>query len=793
MLHNYLTTALRNLRRYRAFTLLNIAGLSLGTTCGLLIFLLVRFHLNIDGYHIKASRIFRVVTDLHFGNLIQTPGVPNPFTEALRLDFPALETVTPVQFMHNNLISVEAAGGRPRQKFKCENELGYVEPAFFDVLDYQWISGDKAQLQTPFQAVITRQMATKLFGKNDPLGQTFRVDNQYDYKVAGLLADIPDRTNFRIEVFLSYASFRAITPKDQQTHWGGVSSNQQCFVVLPEGVQPEQIAQGLPAFVRKHHEDHDKWVHHLQPLSDLYFNESYGGEVPKSLIWALAVVGIFLIGTACINFINLATAQALNRSREVGVRKVLGGARIQLFAQFLLETGLIALAAMIVSLALAYWSLPAVRDFTHTKINLHLLSDSGLVLFLVAMTAGVTVLAGAYPAMVLAGFKPALALKGKINTQTLGGYSIRRGLVVTQFVICQVLIIAAVVITRQMKHLETASLGFNKDAVVLLPLPKPEKTQLDALRQQLLQIPGVENASFGFDSPAGDSHNTANCRFDNRQEDEIWYVETRTGDAQYLSTFGIQLVAGRNIQPSDTIREYLLNETAVRKLGLSSAAEAVGKRFQVWGKWAPVVGVVRDFNTQSLRKSIDPAVIMSDNENYSVCGVKISLANTERTLADLERTWNGVYPDDYYSYQFFDEKIARFYEMESALLSMVRVFCGIALFIGCLGLYGLVSFMAARKQKEIGVRKVLGATTGQILSLFGKEFMRLILLAFLLAAPMGWLAMTHWLEDYPYRIPLQAGVFLITLGITLFITLLTVGLQSLRAAGALPANSLRSE
>lgn len=793
MLRNYITIVFRNLRRYRSYTLVNIAGLTLGITCGLLIFLLVRFHLSKDNYHTKADRTYRVVTDLHFGNRIQTPGVPYPFGKAFRLDFPEAETVALVQFGYNNLVTTGIDGTAPRKKFMLEDELAFCEPEYFDVFDYQWLKGGKGSLKEPFTAVLTVSLAQKLFGDIEPVGQTIRIDNKHDYKITAILADPPANTQFDQQLFLSYASYAAINTPEHMSHWGGVSSNSQCFVVLPAGISPQQPERRFPEFVKKHHEDFKAWEHHLQPLSDMYFNPDYGGDVPKNLLWALAIVGLLLIGTACINFINLATAQALNRSREVGVRKVLGSTRGQLFRQFLLETGAITLFALAFSLLLVQAALPYVNDLTHSKLVLRLQSDGVLWLFLAGMFGGVTLLAGAYPAVILAGFKPVAALKGKVNSQTLKGYNVRRGLVVAQFFIGQVLIIAALVITRQMNLMKSSDLGFKKDAIVLLPVPETTKTKIDALRRELEQIPGVQKVSFGYEAPSSSSQNTTNCRFDTRQEDEIWQILTCPADDQYLETYDIPLVAGRNLQPSDTIREFLINETAVEKLGLASPEEALGKRLQVWGHWAPVVGVVRNFHTRSLHEAVEPVVMMSQRSNYGTCGVRIDLANTGQTLAAMDRTWNSIYPDEFYRYTFLDDQIANFYELEAALLGLAQAFCGIALLIGCLGLYGLVSFMAARKQREIGIRKVLGASSVQILALFGKEFFRLILLAFILAAPLGWWAMDSWLQDYPYRVTIGVGSFLVTIAISLLIALLTVSAQSLKAALVPPADSLRAE
>lgn len=796
MLRNFITIAIRNLRHYHSYTIVNIAGLALGITCGLLIFLLIRFHLSVDTYHAKSDRIYRVVTDLHIGNdNIKMGGVPYPFGKALRLDFPEIQSVALTRFESNNLITTnpDASDDESRKKFMLEREMAFVEPEFFETFDYSWLTGSSAVLKAPFQAVITTPLAEKFFGKNNPIGQTIRLENKHDFRIAGVLAEPAPNTDFNTELFLSYASYLAINKAEVMEDWDGLSGNHQCFVVLPEGLQSKQIEQGFPAFVKKHHEKPDEWKYKLQPLNDKYFNPDYGGDVPKTMMLALAIVGLFLIGTACINFINLATAQALNRSREVGVRKVLGSSRWQLFKQFLLETGLITLAALVLSVLLVSRALPFINELTHSELAINLYSDAGLLFFLTALLLGVTLVAGAYPAYILAGFKPVQAIKGKITTQNLGGYSLRRGLVVAQFVICQVMIIAAIVISGQMDYLKNASLGFNKDAIVMLPVPNPEKTNMEALQQQLRQIPGVQQLSFAADAPAGNTQNFANCRFDTRQEEEPWYINTRPCDEQFLTTFGIELIAGRNLQAGDTIREYLINEAAVEKLGLKSPGEALGKALTVWDKEAPIVGVIRNFHNRSLRETVEPAVLMTSRERYAACGLKIDLSNTPHILAAVDRVWNNVYPDAFYSYAFLDDKIARFYETEHALLSLTKGFCAIALFIGGLGLFGLVSFMTARKRKEIGVRKVLGATVTQILQLFGKEFFRLILIAFVLAAPIGWLAMSAWLRDYPYRIEFGAGVFFTTICVTCLLALLTVGAQSLKAARSNPVNSLRSE
>lgn len=794
MFQNYLKIALRTLWRDKAYSVINIAGLSLGITCAILIFLLVQHQLSYDTYHAKADRTYRVVMDLKFGSLIQTPGVPFNFPAALRQDFPEAEKIAAYIESSNTLVTFTGKNGK-KEKFQEEDIVGYVEPEFFEIFDYQWIKGNNKVLGNPDQAVLTERTAQRYFGKEDPIGKIIRINNEKEYTIAGIIANIPPNTDHEQELFLPYLSRIAQLDKDDRENWGSISSNHRTYVVLPENVSQKQLQSQLVALRNKYYKDEDlKTMNYIaQPLREMHFNPDYGGGVQKSIIWALALVGVFLILTACINFVNLATAQAVNRAKEVGIRKVVGGNRGQLFRQFILETGLLTIIAVAVSMGLSQLALPYVNKLIEAELTLNFFSDPKFLIFLAATLVTVTFLSGAYPAMILAGFRPIEALKSKFATRQIGNFSLRRGLVVTQFVVSQLLIIAAIVITSQIEYFNKADMGFNKDAIVLMPLPIQDKTKMQTLENQLLQVPGVEKVSFAFSEPASGNNNMTNFRYDTRQEGEKYQINTKPADDQYLETYGIKLVAGRNIFPSDTVREFLINETTVEKLGLKSPEEAVGKNLRVWGIDAPIVGVVKDFNNRSLEKEIQPVCIMSQFDQYYTCSAKIGLANVPATLKSIEKIWNEHFPDNFYEYQFLDERIAEFYEGENIMMTLVRVFCGIAIFIGCLGLYGLVSYMAVRKTKEIGIRKVLGASVADILVIFSKEFVRLVLIAFLLAAPLGWWAMNKWLQDYTYRIHIGVGIFLLAIGATLAVVVLTVGYRSLRAATVNPTDSLRSE
>jgi putative ABC transport system permease protein len=405
----------------------------------------------------------------------------------------------------------------------------------------------------------------------------------------------------------------------------------------------------------------------------------------------------------------------------------------------------------------------------------------------------VTFLAGAYPGLALSGFRPAESLKGVVDARRAGGFSLRRILVGTQFAISQALIIGAVVVAAQMEYVRNADLGFRKEGIVNLPLPGNDATKLAALRQQISAIAGVENLSFCMQPPASNANWNTAVRFDGRTEKEPWDINFKFSDEQFIATFGLKVIAGRNLSPSDTTREYLVTEEVVKRLGLAPAEDILGKLLYVDNVPFPVVGVVGNFHNHSMHEAIQPQVIASNLDNYDVCAVRLNLRNPQPALAAIEKVWVNTFPDHYFEYDFMDQRVADFYREESIIMQLIRLFAGLAVFIGCLGLYGLAAFMVARKTKEIGVRKTLGASVAGILWLFGKEYSRLIAVSFLVAAPLAWWGMNAWLDNYQYRIPIGADIFLIALSVTFLIATLTVGVQSVRAALANPVRSLRSE
>jgi predicted permease len=794
MLKNYFKIAFRNLKRNKSYTLTNVLGLALGIASAVLIFALVSYQLSFDTHHSKADRIYRVTTEFHGEELTYNTGTPSPLGQTLRDDYPVAEKVANVAALSDRVISFPSAKGT-QEKF--EESVAFAEPDFLAILDLPLLRGDqRSALRTPNTALITERIARKYFGEADPIGKSFRIDNIFNVTVTGILRDLPVNTDRPEEIYVPFEHLKVHSPwMVEKDWWFSVNRNLQVFMLAKPGVTPARINETLIAMSNSHYNAKDAkyFQFRAQPLSDIHFNPKLHGPVEKRNLWALSLIGVFLVITACVNFINLATAQALKRSVEIGIKKVLGVQRWQLFWQFMVETAAITVLAMVFALILAELSLPYVNQLFDVQVELHLFSDVRMLIFLLVLLLVMIVLSGAYPSLILAGLQPVLALKGKLSQKDAGGISMRRGLVITQFAICQLLIIGTLVVAGQVRYSREADMGFRKDAIVMLPVPNNELPKLSALKAGLSGVRGVEGLTFCGDAPASEFAPGTKIQFDSRPEGEEFSISTKAGDAQYASMFGLQFVAGRNLVPSDTVREFVFNETTVKKLGIKSYNDVLGKTAVINGYKGTVVGVVRDFHNKSFHQGIDALYITTLRDNYGNCAVKMNTADMKATLAAMKEVWAKVFPDNVYKYDFLDDRIAQFYERDRIILNLIQVFAGIAIVIGCLGLYGLISFMAAQKTREVGVRKVLGASVQSIVWLFGREFTRLLLIAFVVAAPLGWWVMNNWLQSFPYRISIGAGIFVLAILVNMTVAVMTVGYRSVKAAMMNPAKSLRSQ
>jgi len=808
MIRNYFKTAWRNLMRNKSYAAINIVGLSVGIAACALIFLIIQFETSFDTFHTKKNKIYRVITAFHNPDGINlSSGVPLPISEGLRLDFPQLKQVAQVMQNDGSHYSIgNASKGEQVKKFK-EDWAYYIEPQFFQIFDYAWLAGDKkTALSEPYTVVLSRDEANKFFGNwHDAIGKVIKYENKTDLKVTGIIENTPANTDIPMKLVISFATLRA-KGSDYYGNlhdWVSTFGDNSCFVILPDNITPARFDQNLKAFVKKHKPaDYVKDGLQLQPLNEMHYNTDvnvYGGHpFGKQLLKVISLIGLFLLLIACVNFINLATAQAVNRSKEVGIRKVLGSNRNQLVMQFISETLIITLFAVVLAIGIAELTLPMLNHLLEIEISRTFLANPLFLAFLAAIIVGVTLLSGFYPAVVLSGFNPIEALKNRIKAGKTSGISLRRTLVVVQFMIAQFLVIGTLVIIYQMDYFRNKSLGFEKEAILTVPFPGDSinRSKVSTLRDQLLQQPGIKDVSFSFASPSDNNGWSSDFKFNNAPKQTNFSANLKWADAEYFKLYNIQFAAGESYGKSDTIHGWVVNETLIHKLGIRDPKDAIGKYIKLWDdktKYAPIVGVVKDFNVGSLKNAIPPVLMSSWKNVYQKLNIKIEPKNVNQTLASIEKLWNSTYPEGIYEYQFLDEKIANFYKSETQLSQLYKIFAGIAIFISCLGLYGLVSFMAVQRTKEVGIRKTLGASVGHIVYLFSKEFTILILVSFVISAPIGYYFMHKWLQDFTYRIPISPEIFILAIIASIAIAWVTVGYKAVKAALANPVKSLRSE
>jgi putative ABC transport system permease protein len=787
MIKNLFVTALRNIRRHFSYALLNVFGLTLGIAACIIIFLVVRNELSFDKYHRTADRTYRVTLNgIDFNSSVSMAIAP-----AMRADFPELEQVSQVWYQREGL--VKTGEQRYNEKGYC-----YADEHFAKVFDYQWLAGDRrTALSAPNTVVLTESMAHKYFGKGEAMGQVIKLDNQYDLKVTGIIKDLPPNTHLPFLFLVSFATVeKELHPADLPFFaiMGGST-----YIVTPEHYDIQQLQRRIPAFVERH------WGADiakdaklpLQPLLEIHNDTRYMGggataTVSKESYWALGAVGLLIILIAAINFINLSTAQAIKRAKEVGVRKVLGAARFQLVRQFLGETAILVLLALILGTTVAALFLSKAGDWLEIKISAAALLEPPMILFTLSVTVALILIAGLYPAFVQSAFNPVTAFKN-MKSPAARGFSLRKSLVVVQFVISQILIIGTLVVAYQMDFFRNQDLGFNKEAVVSFPLP--DNTKREVIRQQLAANPGVRDISFSSGAP-GYSTSFAPFSVPNNGVDKDDVTEVKFVDENYTRMFGIKVLAGEQVTVTpadDTLHRVLVNEALIHKLGIQNPQDAIGLRFRGVGRMLTIKGVIQDFQSESKHKQRRPLIVRYNARNFYAVSVKLQPGNMIATVGSIDKMWSAMFPDDLFKYEFLDDRIASFYRQEQKLYTAFRLFAGIAILIGCLGLYGLIAFATVQRTKEVGIRKVLGAPLTSIVFLFTREFIALIIIAFVIAAPVAWYMMNSWLQDFAYHINIGAGIFLVAIAASFVIAGLTIAWQTIRAALANPVKALRSE
>lgn len=802
MFRNYFKTAIRNFKRNKSYALINTLGLSVGIAACFLIFLVVQFESSFDNFHPNKNKIYRVGTEFHNQDGVgYSAGVAFPVAPALRADFPQIKEVASI-YKNGGQITVE--DGTIQQKKLQEDNFYYAEPQFFSMFNFPFLAGDaKTALKDPNSALLTQATAEKYFGNwKNAIGKTIKWENKYLFTIRGVLKNIPANSDFPLSVVASYSTLPGTGLKNNLNDWVSTFSEAYTFVVLQPDFSVSKFNEQLKVFAKKHKPaEYASDVYIAQPLSEIHFDERFGNfrdhTFSHSLITALSLIGIFLIVIACVNFINLATAQAVNRSKEVGVRKVLGSNRKQLAMQFLGETALIVFLALIFAICITAIALPYLNKLLEVQMTMNFITNPAVILFVVITGIIVTLLSGIYPAIILSGFNPITALKSKITAKMVGGISLRRVLVVLQFAIAQMLIIGMFIVVSQMNFFRNASLGFDKDAIINVPLPGDSlsHTKIDYMHDQLLANPNIKNVSFSYASPSSDGNWQSDFKFNHASKTTDFAANLKWADPDYFKTYNLQFVAGRSYYPSDTVREFVVNETLLKKLGITNPKDAIGKQINFWdgGAVGNIVGVIKDFNSYSLREPMAPVVLSTFKTVYQTINIKIKPGSEKAVLSYVEKLWTSQFPNYVYDYKFLDKTIENFYKQENELSQLYKIFAAIAIFISCLGLYGLVSFMAVQRTKEVGIRKVLGASVKNIIYLLSKEFTVLIIIAFIISAPIAYYIMHQWLQNYANRIPLSASIFILAIICSVVIAWITVAHRAIKTALANPVKSLRIE
>jgi putative ABC transport system permease protein len=793
MFRNCFKVTLRNLLKYKTYSVINILGLTLGLFSSIVIVLFVRDELRYDTFHRNADRIYRVVTEAQNagGTFSQLAKVAAPWGPMLERELPEVEAFVRFRSVRRTLL-------QNGDNTFLESGGLYADPQVFEIFSFEFFDGDPATALTrPDGIVLTESLARKLFGEQPALGEQVTLDGRQNFIVNAVLADVPKNSHFHFDFLLPY-EVHARTHSEWQTNWG--MFNYHVYVLLAPGADARAIENKIAGLLAKH--VNAEWAGefrpHLQSLTTIHLRSNLSGEFQANgniaHVYILSTIAALVLLVACINFMNLATARASTRAKEVGIRKVIGAGRRHLIVQFIGEAWLISFIALLAGLGLVELSLPFFNEMLNKDLALDLLREPDLLGILVAVVFFTGIVAGSYPAFFLSQFLPAKILKGE-DVVSARGVKLRRTLVVAQFAASAILLVSAFTIYRQLQFVTERNPGFNREQVIAIPIDDRNlRWDLEGVRARLANTPGVIDAaitsgeltegdwavSVGYEGPAG-------------KVEETFRMLSVTHNFADLMEIGI--VSGRNFSPSyptDAERAVVVNEKAAVLLGGFSA---VGKSvaLEEYSRECQIVGVVRDFNFRSLREEIGPMILFVAPEKYNYFYVRLQAGNPANAIAKLKASWQALSPTFPFTFTFLDEQLERLYGGEQRLGKTVGYFTALAMVVACIGLFGLTSFAAARRKKEIGIRKVLGASVPEIMAMLSKELSGLVILANLIAWPLAWLAMNIWLQDFAYRVEIGWWTFALAGGLALFVATLTVSAQAMRAALANPVDSLRYE
>ncbi|QEC74460.1 ABC transporter permease [Mucilaginibacter ginsenosidivorax] len=811
MIKNYLRSALRNITRHKFISFINIFGLTVGLTCCLLIVVYVINETSYDKFNANADDIYRVTRSFNTADGIDNlylGAVAPPVGPLLKNEFPDIKKFT--RILPNGSAVI-------RYKDKLFNEDGsyFADENFFDFFSIKTIHGDpKSALAEPFSVMLTPEMARKYFGNEDPMNKEFRFNNQYNFKVTGIFEPFPANAQLHPQLLLSFATLNDNTvygKKGLETNWGNNAFF--TYLLFPKGYNVNTVAAQFPAFL-------DKYVHftgqpanyreskfsklHFQKLLDIHLNSHLDDELEQNgdikRVYIFSAIALFILLIACINYMNLSTARSTLRAKEIGIRKVIGAQQKEIITQFLSESVLITAFSLVLALVITWLVMPLVNQFSGLQLNFNNLLQPQIVLSIVAMPFVIGIISGIYPAIFMSSFKPIKVLKGILKVGS-GNISFRKVLVVLQFSISIILIVATTIVFQQLRYMQQKSLGFNKDHLITMGNPF-NATQFDVFKNEILKNGNIKDAGRSSRIPSGrllDDQGIQVMQGGVLQpvKAAVKYINT---DCSFIPTYGMKMAAGRNFSKdfaTDT-NNYVINVAASKVLGWKTPESAIGKEISYGGVKGKVIGVVNDFHFESLHQNIIPLLmtmpsLSNNNNNYGRLSIKIDGSHVQQAINTLEQTWKKYQPESPFQYTFLDEKFQKLYDSEQQQGSLFTIFSFIAIFIACLGLFGLSAFTISQRVKEIGVRKVLGASIPQIVTELSKDFLKLVLIASVIALPIAWYSMSKWLLDFAFRISIQWWVLVMAGVIAVVIAFLTISFQSIKAASANPVKSLRSE
>lgn len=804
MFFNNLKSAFRSLWKYKSYTFVHIFGLALGITCCTLVYLYVDYEKSFDQDLADLDQLYRVNTiEKSVTGQTYSGSSQWPLAEALRIEAPDFLAVSRSYLAQNSVV-------KANNELFDEQEILFTDKDFVKIFGIQQVHGDlMTALEGPGRVAVCSSYAKKYFGETNPIGNTIKVEDFLDLEIVAIIPDPKPNTHLKVHMITSEESFdNQMTGGINLDNWGVLLGATATYVKVPLSYNPTNLENIASTVSTKFADEIDNSDYFFQSVADIHLNPKWENgtfeAVSPTILKIFTLIGFFVLVIACINFINLSTAQAVRRAREVSVRKVIGAGRFNLIGQFLGEALLLTFIAGLFGILLTEVTLPYLNDMMKKEIDLNWFWKPQRILMMLGFVLSVGFLSGIYPAILLSRFDPVKVMK---TQRTTGGgvLWLRRTLVVTQFAITMILIIGSIVISKQLDFCKNSDMGFDRDALIEVSIPDLGKEEV--LKKEWTSSSEISIVSFGLGAPTSSTNLNSDFYLPEWGEDNAKDVALKFADEHYIDTYGLDLLAGRKLTEGDRKRmveatdeeEYtpplVVNESFVFAMGLTGPEEAIGERVVLGfgGSDAEVVGVVKDFKTQSFHEKVSPVLIMNYPRFNYIAGVKLTGNNLNDGIAHIQDVWQKQFPNHIFDYTFIDDTIAEQYEAETRSLDLLRTFAGLAILIGCLGLWGLVSFITEQRQKEIGVRKVLGATTSNIVMMLSNEFTRLVFVAFVFAAPLGWYAMSRWLENFNYAISISMSVFVIALFAALTIALLTVSYRSIRAAIANPVDALRSE